>query len=108
MKIILTDLPKISLNKFYAGIHHRERMRIKELFYYSIKSQTKIIFSKHDTYNVDYLFEFKGKPLDASNCVGMIKIIEDILFENDAYNIVLSIKIRSIKSNQDRVVININ
>jgi len=107
MQIILNNLPKISLNKFYAGIHYRERMTIKEHYKWSIKSQTKVVFSKHDKYNVTYDFEFKSRPLDASNTVGMIKIIEDLLFEDDKYNIVLSVKMTSRKGESDKVTITI-
>lgn len=105
MEIILDNLPKISLNKFYSGQHWSKRTQIKNLYKYSIKAQTKIVFSKHDTYECEYIFEFKSKPLDASNCVGMLKMIEDCLFEDDKYNIVKSIKISSVKSDKDRVTI---
>lgn len=105
MQIVLHNLPKVSLNQFFGGEHWTKRTQIKELFKWSIKAQTKIKFSKHDTYDVTYEFEFKGKPLDASNTVGMIKIIEDILFEDDKWDIVKSIKTSSRKGKQDKVTI---
>lgn len=107
MQIIIDNLPKISLNQWYAGNHWTKRTQIKELYKWAIKAATKIQFSKHDTYHVTYDFEFKSRPLDASNCVAMVKMIEDCLFEDDKYDIVLSVKMTSRKSKQDRVTITI-
>ena len=108
MRLILDNLPKISLNAWYSGGHWSKRTKIKELYKWSIKAQTKVKFSKHDKYHVEYQFEFKGKPLDASNTVAMVKMIEDILFEDDKWDIVLSVKMSSVKSDKDRVTIIIN
>jgi hypothetical protein len=105
MKIVLTDLPKISLNKWYAGNHWTKRAKLKEAYKWTIAAQTKIVFSKHDTYNVTYDFEFRTRPLDATNTVAMVKMIEDILFEDDKYNVVLSVRMTSRKSNKDQVTI---
>jgi hypothetical protein len=40
--------------------------------------------------------------------VAMVKLIEDVLFEDDKYNIVTSLKIKSIKSKEEYVKISIN
>lgn len=107
MIIILYDLPKISLNEWYAGSHWSRRTKIKDTYKLIIKSQCKEVFSKSNQYDCSYDFTFKNNPLDASNCIAMVKMIEDIIFESDGYKIVKSIKITSDKGLKDEVEINI-
>ena len=98
MEIILYDLPKLSLNKWYAGAHWTERKRIKDNYSLIIRNQFNVTLSKEKKYHVSYSFLFKGSPLDASNCGAMVKLIEDIIFEDDNYKIIKSITIQSGKS----------
>lgn len=106
-KIILRKLTKISLNKWYAGVHWSERNRIKNEYKIIIKSQYKNVFPKNKKYFVEYDFFFKNKPLDASNCVAMVKLIEDIIFEDDKFDIIIGIKISSRKNKDERVEIGV-
>ena len=106
-EIILKGLPKISLNKWYAGTHWTKRKKLKDTYHLLIKSQFKKTFPTTNKYNVIYEFNFKKKPLDSSNCVAMVKMIEDVIFEDDNYKIVEGITIKSIKSNDDFVKISI-
>ena len=97
------QLPKVSLNEWYAGTHWTKRKKMKDIY--------RMIIGKHNITTpceVDYDFEFKFRPLDCSNCVAMVKMIEDCLFENDSPKIVKSIKISSRKSNKDQVTLKIN
>lgn len=105
--ITLKGLPKISLNDWYSGQHWSKRKAIKDKYYWIIKSQFKDVLSKDKVYQVSYSFYFKLKPLDASNCIAMVKMIEDILFEDDNYKIVEQITITSKKSDEDVVCIEI-
>jgi len=107
MEIILKDLPKISLNKWYAGMHWTKRKKIKDEYTLLVKSQFNKILSKTNTYNTEYHFTFKSRALDASNCVAMVKMIEDIIFENDSYKVVKSILITSSKGLEDSVKIKV-
>ncbi len=107
MKIILNDLTKISLNLFYSGVHWTKRKKLKDRYKLLIKSQFKQVLSKDKTYEVYYTFNFKTRPLDASNCVAMVKLIEDIIFEDDNYKIVTSLNIKSRKAKFDSVEIEI-
>jgi len=100
-------LPKISLNDWYAGCHWTKRKAIKDKYYWIIKSQFKEVLSKERSYQVDYTFYFKLRPLDASNTIAMVKMIEDIIFEDDNYKIVTQITISSKKGDEDIVIINI-
>lgn len=108
MEVKLYDLPKISLNKWYSGEHWSKRKKLKDTYKTLVKSQFKQVLSKSDTYIVDYVFNFKTRPLDASNCVAMVKLIEDIIFEDDSYKIVVGISIKSVKSKEENVTIKIN
>ena len=72
-----------------------------------IKSQCKTLFPSDKNYNVDYTFFFKKNPLDASNTTAMLKLIEDILFENDSYKVIHRISTQSIKDKNERVEINV-
>ena len=107
MIIKLYDLPKISLNKWYAGMHWTKRKQIKDNYTVIVKSQCSEVFSKDKMYSVDYKFYFKSRPLDASNCTAMVKMIEDIIFEDDTYKIVRELKISSDKGYNDLVEIKI-
>lgn len=108
MIIILKDLPKISLNKWYAGMHWTKRKKIKDNYIKIVTSQFKDVLPKNKSYNTEYHFTFKLRPLDASNCVAMVKMIEDIIFDNDGYKVIKSILITSNKGTEDKVEIIIN
>jgi len=107
IKIILKDLPKVSNNKFYAGMHWTKRKETRDNFHFRVKSQCKRVFGSENQYIATYAFEFKSSPLDASNCVGMLKMIEDVLFEKDNWNIVDIGGITSRKGKQDKVEITV-
>jgi hypothetical protein len=107
MEIILKGLPKHSLNSIYAGKHWTKRKQDKDTYSLLIKSAFKSVFSKDKVYEVSYEFNFKGKPLDVSNTVYMLKMIEDVLFEDDTYKIIPKLIITSLKAKEDFVRINI-
>ena len=107
MEIVLKNLPKISLNKWYAGMHWTKRKKIKDNYTLIVKNQFNKTLPKTNTYNTEYHFTFKSRALDASNCVAMVKMIEDIIFENDSYKIVKSILITSNKGLEDSVTIKV-
>jgi hypothetical protein len=108
MKIILKDLPKVSLNAWYGGGHWSKRKKLKDNYTLIVKSQFKDVLPASESYNTEYHFTFKSRPLDASNCVAMVKLIEDIVFENDGYKIIKSILVTSSKGADDIVEIKIN
>jgi len=105
MKIILKDLPKVSLNAWYGGGHWSKRKKLKDNYTLIVKSQFKQVLPASKSYNTEYHFTFKSRPLDASNCVAMVKLIEDIIFENDGYKIIKSILVTSNKGAEDIVEI---
>tara|TARA_R110000772_G_scaffold65087_1_gene145378 strand:+ start:2310 stop:2705 length:396 start_codon:yes stop_codon:yes gene_type:complete len=107
MIILLKDLPKISLNKWYAGMHWTKRKKIKDNYTQIVSSQFSKVLSKDTSYQVEYHFTFKSRPLDASNCVAMVKMIEDIIFETDSYKVVTELVITSSKGLEDKVEIKI-
>jgi len=105
-EIRLHGLPKISLNKFYSGIHWSKRKEFKDNFKLIIRSQTNVKINY--PCEVLYVFGWKGKLLDVSNCVGQLKMIEDVIFPNDSPKIVKKITIISEKSKTNNVIIQIN
>ena len=105
--INLTDLPKHSLNEIYAGKHWQKRKSAKDTYKILIKSQFKDVLSKDKVYKVYYEFGFKTRPLDTSNTVYMLKMIEDIIFEDDSYKIIPELNIKSFKYEYDIVTIKI-
>lgn len=107
MIIELFNLPKISLNQWYSGSHWSKRKKNKDNYKLIVKGQFKHVFSKEKSYITDYLFIFKNNPLDATNCAGMAKVIEDIIFEDDKHDIVRKISIQSRKGKEDKVIINV-
>lgn len=107
MQIILKGLPKHSVNEIYAGKHWTKRKKDKDKYKLLIKSQFKEVLSKDNSYTVEYNFYFKGRALDVSNTVYMLKMIEDVIFEDDTYKIVQELKITSSKAKEDYIEINI-
>jgi hypothetical protein len=105
MKIILKDLPKVSLNVWYSSKHWSFRKKLKDNYTLIVKSQFKQVLPASESYNTEYHFTFKSRPLDASNCVAMVKMIEDIIFESDGYKVIKSILITSSKGAEDMVEI---
>ena len=105
MKIILKDLPKVSLNVWYSSKHWSFRKKLKDNYTLIVKSQFKQVLPASESYNTEYHFTFKSRPLDASNCVAMVKMIEDIIFESDGYKVIKSILITSSKGAEDKVEI---
>ena len=108
MNIILKDLPKVSLNVWYSSKHWSFRKKLKDNYTLIVKSQFKDVLPASESYDTEYHFTFKSRPLDASNCVAMVKLIEDIVFENDGYKIIKSILVTSNKGAEDFVEIKIN
>ena len=78
---------------------------MKDAFKEIVRKQTNYVGEKKC--NVKYQFEFKTKPLDASNTIGMIKMIEDILWIDDSYKIIQQMCIESRKGIQDKLTITI-
>ncbi len=107
MDITLYNPPKISLNKWYAGMHWTKRKKIKDNYTQIVRSQFSSLLSRENTYKVEYHFTFKSRPLDASNCVAMIKMIEEIIFETDSYKVVTELVITSCKGLEDKVTIKV-
>lgn len=103
VEITLNGLPKISLNAWYSGTHWTKRKKIKDTYKLLIKSQYKGVFKKDKSYSVSCIFFFESRPLDASNCVAMFKMIEDVLFESDSYKVVKSVQMSSRKADKDYV-----
>ena len=101
-EIVIFDLPKVSLNKWYAGCHWTKRQKLKEQYLWLVKRRISVY-----PITVSYFFEFKTRPLDASNCVAMIKLIEDCMFDNDSYNKIKIGAIESDKGSRDKVTIRI-
>lgn len=108
MNIILKDLPKVSLNVWYSSKHWSFRKKLKDNYTLIVKSQFKEVLPASNSYDTEYHFTFKSRPLDASNCVAMVKMIEDIIFESDGYKVIKSILITSTKGAEDMVEIKIN
>ena len=107
IKIILNDLPKVSLNQWYSGKHWTKRQSLKKIYTLAVKAQCKRVFPKDNQYVVSYAFEFKNNALDASNCIAMVKMIEDIIFEDDKWDIIDLGSITSRKSKENKVTIKI-
>ena len=98
--IRINNLPKISLNKWYAGTHWTARKKIKDTYKKLIKHKVE-----DGEYDVEYTFYFKSRPLDATNTIAMAKMIEDIIFKNDSYKKIKSVTLKSRKSKNDYVEI---
>jgi len=70
---------KVSLNKIYAGIHFRERMRHKEEYQYAVLYAKIAPYSGLYPIHVHYHFKLRGSRLDIDNHVYMSKMVADAL-----------------------------
>ena len=73
---------RVSLNKFYAGMHWTKRKKLADTWHmwvrsHLIKAGVKPI--KNYPISVHYTFSFKSRPQDWLNCGGMVKMIEDAM-----------------------------
>lgn len=106
IRIRFDNIIKVSSNKIYAGMHWRNRAKMKEnykLLLYNDLIKIKPI--KHKV-NLDFKFYWKGKALDSSNCSYMAKMIEDCLVEknilsNDSIKEVGEISMESLKAGKN-------
>lgn len=76
------DIPeKISTNRIYAGIHWTKRKKLADLYHMSLLPYRKHKIQDYPV-NINYIFTFKSKPLDTTNCTFMAKMLEDGLVAN--------------------------
>jgi hypothetical protein len=99
------DLPKVSLNEFYSGKHWSKRKKYKDQIKFIVKSQVDETINY--ACDVEYEFFFKNRPLDCSNCVALLKMVEDCIFPKDDIKIVKSIKVTSRKAKEDVLYIKV-
>jgi len=95
IRYVFTDLPKLSLNEWYGSKHWTKRSAMKDIYRAIVTPRIKPI---DYPVNVAYLFEFQARPLDQSNCVAMVKLIEDCIFPDDSPKIVKDLYIKGFKS----------
>ncbi len=108
MKLIFNNLKKISNNQIYAGFHWAKRKKIVDAFKLDVWAQLRNQTDRRSfkkPCKVQYIFEFKSKPLDCSNVVLMLKMIEDVLFPDDSPKIVKEIRMSSLKSVENKVTV---
>lgn len=103
VRLIFNDLPKVSNNQFYAGVHWAARKQMKDRYY-------RFITAVHPEKFVDpcfvfYIFQWKSRSLDPSNCIGMIKMIEDCLFPSDSYKVIKGLWTECVRGKRDRVIL---
>lgn len=82
MLTIKVPLPeKVSLNAIYGGLHWSKRKNLADLYHSYFIPFRK---SRIDIFPVtlSFVFKFKGRLLDVSNCAYMVKLIEDALVVN--------------------------
>lgn len=110
IKLIEFLLPeKISTNKIYSGIHWGLRKKHKDLFRSVPINHPPVI--KYPV-NLFFDFQFKGHPLDTTNCSYMAKLIEDSLVHqkillDDSPKHVQWVAIKSGKGAENKAIIHI-
>lgn len=112
MIIELLDLPKISTNKIYAGVHWTGRKHQKDLYLMATKYDMKKIEKIESKVDLEFIFYFKSRVLDSSNCSYMGKLLEDCLvahgvLQDDTIKYVGKVSYQSFKGDQNKTVIKI-
>jgi hypothetical protein len=77
--IVIPIPEKVSLNAAYAGMHWTKRNALKDLYAMSLIQFRGKFKGVEYPLDASYIFRFKGKQLDVSNCALMIKLLEDSL-----------------------------
>ena len=74
---------KVSTNVIYSGKHWTVRKQHADLYHQYIRAEVKPP-EKGFEYPIDitYIFNFKGKLLDTTNCTYMVKLLEDGLVKS--------------------------
>lgn len=108
-QIIIIDLPeKVSANAFYAGMHWGKRQRL------AVEYHNALIEHRGKKWSVplhlNFVFTFKGRLLDVSNCFAMAKMLEDSMvingiIPNDNPLVVESVCVRVMSGKKDTVCI---
>ena len=89
-------------------MHWAERKKIKDNFAKTVYALLCVQTDRRKferPCEVEYIFEFKSRPLDCSNAIGMVKMLEDVLFPDDGYKIVKKISVTSLLSVEDKVTV---
>ena len=112
MEITLLDLPKISTNKIYAGVHWTGRKHQKDLYLMATKYDMKKIEKIESKVDLEFTFYFKSRVLDSSNCSYMGKLLEDCLvahgvLQDDTIKYVGKVSYQSLKGDQNKTIIKI-
>ena len=105
MQIVIKNIPKISTNSIYAGVHWSTRKKHKEAFLW-LTTHFKQLEKISGKVDLDFNFFFKKVPLDSSNCSYLSKILEDCLvaygvLEGDSPKFVRKISMQSQKGEKD-------
>lgn len=79
MKFTILIPEKISLNKIYAGIHFRERMRHKDEYQIAVLASKIARYEGSYPIHIKYHFKLTGSRLDIDNHVYMGKMVADAL-----------------------------
>lgn len=73
---------KISTDKIYAGVHWAVRKKWADMYHpLLLPYRNKVVVKKYPV-SVSYIFKFKGRLLDSSNCSFMAKLLEDSMVKN--------------------------
>jgi len=81
MKIKIPLPQKISTNKIYAGTHWATRKKQADLYHESLIEYRNEKITEYPV-DINYIFSFKGKTLDTTNCSYMVKMLEDGLVKS--------------------------
>lgn len=106
------DKFKVSTNKIYAGCHWTKRNAISSYFHNLVLSDCKNLPKFNDKIDIHFLFTFKGRCLDSSNCSYMAKCLEDWfrkwwLIKDDSIKYIWKFSLESIKWSQNKINVSI-
>lgn len=101
---------KVSTNKIYAGIHWRSRQKYADYFHALVMKDISKIQPITEKVNLFFIFEWKGRMLDSSNCSFMAKMLEDAMrkwwiLQDDNPKYVWKFSCESIKGKENKVKI---
>ena len=110
LEYIIDSKFKVSTNTIYSGCHWRKRQLIAEYYHYLVLNDCKQLKQVDHRVNIEFIFYWKWRTLDSSNCTFIAKCIEDWLrkwwlLKDDSINYVWKFSCESKKWIENKVEI---
>lgn len=112
LEYTIPDKMKVSTNKIYSWMHWRKRQLLADYYHSIVIADCRNLQPISEKVDIYFLFEWKWRTLDSSNCTFIAKMIEDALRKSklivdDSIRYVWRFSCESTKWKENKVIITI-